>query len=334
MTKKAFTPERLWQLKRLSDPSLSPDGKRVLITVKEWGENDEGFSSELWQVERSSGEKSCLVKEGFASHGRFSPDGKRIAFLYKKDRDSSAQINLVDVSSGSRDALSDYAHAISSFKWTADSKAIIFTSTIISNNSLRDQRKVADLRKKRKTKVRTYEKPITKFWDHWLDEDEQSTLLRIDIDSKKLINLLEGSGYELSPFTMELATSYDSAPDSESFAFEAYVITENNYRTDLIYYSATTKSFANLTADSPGMDSSPSFAPDGRLLFLQTRMPGFYADKKRSMLYDPKSKQINQLFEEFDRSVETAIWHPDGSRFYAAIDDRAHLRIYEFDIEN
>jgi 8-amino-7-oxononanoate synthase len=82
-----------------------------------------------------------------------------------------------------------------------------------------------------------------------------------------------------------------------------------------------------------GPGFSPAYSPDGQwLAFSRRQIRGFYADRARLALYHRPSGEYQILTEDFDRTVNGAIWAPDSSGLYAAVDDAAHYRIYRIDV--
>ncbi len=96
----------LAMMDRVSDPRVSPDGRRVLYSVRstDW-EGNRGVSA-LWVADVSGGEPTKLaVSTGGASTGRWAVDGQAIYFLsarggsnqvWRADAQGSAAVQVND----------------------------------------------------------------------------------------------------------------------------------------------------------------------------------------------------------------------------------------------
>src|SRR5438094_2785026 len=87
---RAITTDDLLSLARISEPQLSPDGARVVYTVGVPDMNANRVARNLWIASMNGGESKALTSTGRDGGARWSPDGRRIAFV--SSRDGAAQI--------------------------------------------------------------------------------------------------------------------------------------------------------------------------------------------------------------------------------------------------
>ncbi|MCX7801046.1 MAG: S9 family peptidase [Fimbriimonadales bacterium] len=117
MTKRAITPEDLLRFQLVGDPWIHPDGERVLFTLKRTREKYK-VESQLWMASLHEAPRQITTHEGGAGHGRFSPDGRRIAFLSKRG-DACPQIHLLSLEGGEAQRLTDFPEGtVSEFQWS------------------------------------------------------------------------------------------------------------------------------------------------------------------------------------------------------------------------
>lgn len=111
-------------------PTWSADGEKILFTrqIKEPGDTSHAANGEIFMMDADGkNEKRLTIKKGFDSGGRFSPDGKRIAF-YGPTEDKNFEIFIMN-SDGSnmtnltQDILEDYSPS-----WSPDGTWIAYSS--------------------------------------------------------------------------------------------------------------------------------------------------------------------------------------------------------------
>ena len=74
----------LARLVRVSDPQISPDGKTIVIVVSRPNYDDNRHEAELVLVDVATGGQRVLTRGRLElAHPRWSPGGKRLAFLAK-----------------------------------------------------------------------------------------------------------------------------------------------------------------------------------------------------------------------------------------------------------
>jgi Tol biopolymer transport system component len=79
---RSLVPDDLYRLRVPTDPRLSPDGSRVIVTVQTSAPKRDGYRHALWLVSLDDGEpRQLTIGSQHDNHGRFSPDGRSIAFL-------------------------------------------------------------------------------------------------------------------------------------------------------------------------------------------------------------------------------------------------------------
>ena len=94
-----FTATEMMKLKRLADPAVSPDGKWVAYQATEVELPSGARNTDVFLVPLAGGEPRRLTSHSKSdTRPRFSPDGKRLAFL--SNRDGGSQVYLLELAGG------------------------------------------------------------------------------------------------------------------------------------------------------------------------------------------------------------------------------------------
>ena len=145
MRKRAIKADDLLRLHFVSDPQLSPDGSQLLITKATIDKEKNKYVSHLFTVPVKGGApKQWTQVEGGAAMGRWSPNGKSVAFVSGREK-PSAQIYIVPMDGGeARKATALPEGSIGAFAWSPDVTKIAFTFREV------DALRTTDAEKKRK----------------------------------------------------------------------------------------------------------------------------------------------------------------------------------------
>src|SRR6266545_604439 len=329
--KKPLTAEELWTLQRVGNPVVSPDGKTAVYTVNVYDMEADRGNSDIW-ISLVSGRPAKRLTTNKASDGSpaWSPDGRRIAFVSKREDDKAAQIYVLPVDGGEPERLTDMPLPVSNPKWFPDGSRIAFVSSVIAGAETPEAtKKAVEAREKSKVKARVSENRLYRYWDHWLTDGEYARIFAVDVATKKVTDLLSGSkrifGLE------EGAGSFDISPDGAWVAFEANSTPEpyHVWNTDIFLVPISGGEPKNLTADNPAEDKNPVFSPDGRSLAygLERKADG-WPDQTRLAVLDLASGKTSVLTEDFDRSCGGWRWTPDGAAIVFQAEARARGNLY------
>ena len=279
-----LTHEKLWMMKRVGAPTVSPDGKWVVYSVLEPSYEPDKEASDLWVVAadgRSAPRR--LTHTRAAEKGVvWSPDSRAIAFATRREGDEADQIYVLDLAGGGEARrITNLSTGAASPQWRPDGQAILFES-LVYPNAFDDEanRKIAAERKARKYNVRAYEHFPVRYWNRWLD-DRRPTIL---------VEALEEGAVPrdiLSPTAFARGEGFDGAAQGESPVSLAAMWSPDGRE---IVFAATTErwnaAFAHVgyrlyrmpaeggaepvaVTPAPGSYAEATFAPDGHALFFK-----------------------------------------------------------------
>ena len=137
-----LTPERALDRRGISDLRISPDGSRLAFTVSEPPKGDTR-NLDIWLLDlRTKEVRRFATSAKNDSSPRWSPDGRRLAFL--SGRDEKTQIYVMPVDGGEAVALTKGKMAVESFDWSPDGRQISFLASEPKNEAEEKKEKDKD----------------------------------------------------------------------------------------------------------------------------------------------------------------------------------------------
>jgi dipeptidyl aminopeptidase/acylaminoacyl peptidase len=332
--------EDLFRLHRVSDPQISPDGKKVVYVVTDVVKEENRTNSDLWVTSADgSGEPRQLTHSPkHDRHPRWSPDGKWIAF--ESLRDGTPQIFLLPVAGGDSIKVTTLFTGGSQPMWAPDGKSLAFVSEVFPEFSTKpfkesdkDNQQKQEARDKSKVKARLFDHLLYRHWDSWV-EDKRQHLFVVNISPN---GTPAGEPRDVTPgendalptsSTFSSGDEFTFSPDGKELVFCAppLPLREQAWSTnhDLWSVNLSTGERRNLTADNLAADGFPRFSPDGKWLAYRAQArPGFEADRWQLWILDRATGQRRSLTSNWDQSVNRFAFSPDGKTIYLEAQEQA-----------
>ncbi|MEO6983703.1 MAG: S9 family peptidase [Edaphobacter sp.] len=352
--KRPMTFADLQRVKRVSDPQISASGKWMMFSAIDVDLEKNTKVSHLWVVPMAGGEVGAQAserqvtfwKEG-ESEGRFSPDGKQVAFVATDSATGLSQIFLAawDEAAGTLgtpERLTSVSTEADEPVWSPDSQRILFVSRVYPECSSEEGWLQQDSCNKRKidaaaaspVKAMVFTHLLYRHWDHYVGDRRSHVLVVSAKDGHAVRDLTPQMAIgdaEAPVFSLGGPIGYAWAPDSKEIAYVTNL--------DALPAASTNNDVFTLRLDeagaravkissSLGSDDGPAYSPDGRYIAFRSQLrAGFESDRFRLMLFDRAARTTKELLPRFDSWVDGFVWAPDSKRIYFASGERGAVNI-------
>ncbi len=342
-TKRPLQLEDLFNMQRVSDPQLSPDGKTVAYVVGVVDKAANRTNTDIWLVPVTGGAATQVTNSPKADrHPRWSPDGKSI--LFESNREGSLQLYVITVATGETRKLTSLYTEANGGVWSADGKQIAFYSAVFPEFSDKPATEADALNKQKqeardnsKVKARIMTKLLYRHWDSWVD-DKRQHLFVMNADGSNLRNVTPGDRDAVpTSSTFSTGDDYSFSPDGKELAYTAtpVPVREESWSTnhDIMTVNLTTGERKQITTN-PAADVFPQYSPNGKYIAYRAQSrPGFEADRWQLMLFDRAAGTTKSLTPNFDTNVDAFVWADDNKTLYTNAEEKANVPLWSIGID-
>ena len=327
---------------RLSEPALSPDGKRVVFTLRETDLAADRGRTDLWLLELDGHASPRRVTSHEENDGAadWAADGSGVYFL--STRGGSAQVWFLPVSGGEATQVTRLPLDVAGFRASPRGDRLVVAIEVFPDcRDLECTRKRVEETRAAKGHGKAYDKLFVRHWDTWAD-GRVSKLFAVTLDAEhrtrgEALPLTAALDADVPSKPLGGRTDYAFSPDGAAVVFSARLRgriepTSTNYD---IYRVPVDGSSApvNLTADNPAWDAQPAYSPDGSLLaHLAMERAGFEADRFRLVVRDAASGAIRFTTRDWDRSIAEFRFSANGREVYALADDLGQRPLFSISL--
>ncbi len=325
-----FTIEELLKVRRVADPQVSPDGKSVAFTIGDVNLDGNRVVNQIYSVSLAGGEiKQLTSGDKSASSPRWSPDGKKIAYV------TGSQIWVMDHDGDNKQQVTRISTGAGGPVWSPDGNGIAFTSEVYPECKNDDCNKQKDeTADKNKVKAHITERLLFRHWDEWRDA-KRTHVFVVPSKGGDARDLTPGD-FDSPPYAAASGVDYAFSPDGKEIAFlrnpdKVEAISTNS---DIYVVPLSGGAAKNITIRNKGYDAGPVYTGDGKsILYRSQATEGFEADRWRLMNYNRATGISTEITSGFDLQVDELALSPDGNFVYFTAGERGSHPIYKVSLQ-
>jgi dipeptidyl aminopeptidase/acylaminoacyl peptidase len=286
----------LARIRHLSDPTLTPDGSKAVISVSRMDVEANEYRSDLWMVDTDGSAPARKLTNGpDDSAPVFSPDGQWLAFV-RAEKGAKPQVYVLPTAGGEARKLTDHPLGASGPVWCPQSRRLAYVARIPEPGRYGTDEDITPGKEApRRITSRKYRLDNLGF-----TTDRRPHLFVVDVDAEDAepVQLTEGEVDDASPAW---------SPDGESIAFASarHEGHHNDLITDIYTVPAKGGELRKLT-DSTLAASQPLFVGDRRVVFLADSDPDVVGRNIRLWSVEVDGDGRPQALTDLER------WHLDG----------------------
>ncbi len=328
---RAMTFDDFSAIRAVSDPHVSPDGRLLVYNVRTTSVAANRSTARTYLVRSDGGTARAFPDDTTpAAEARFSPDGRRIAYVHQ------GQLWVAALDGSARRALTRLWGGATGPRWAPGGDRIVFASRVYPGCGTDMCNADSALRADRATtRVRTYDRLMYRHWNRW-DDGTRSHLFVVDLSGGEARDVMPNARMHVPPMPFGGPESYDWSHDGQELAFSARVENESSaWTTDLNVFtmSAAGGSPVVITATNRAADYQPVFSRDGRwIAYASQRRAGFEGDKWRLMLYDRRLRTSREIAPGWDFHANRFYFTPDNRSLIVETQDEGRSAIWRLSL--
>ena len=274
-----------------------------------------------------------LWKLGRVTALGISKDGKNIVYKVTtpsiEENKSDSKFYTIPINGGFSTEVKDTKGLLKDKNSSSDGKYVVYDEEV-KIDKVHGKDFYPELEK---SNVQIYNGLDYRHWDKWNEGKFNHVFYKENKEGAVGIDILKDENFDSPQKPFGGDEDYIWSPDSKSILYvckkksgTAYAISTN---TDIYEYNLETGKTTNRTEGNLGYDTNPAFSPTGNLTWLQMKRDGYEADKN-DIIVSFKGMNVN-LTANWDGTVESFLWSPDGKKVYFQAPIDGTLQLFEVD---
>lgn len=333
--RRAITVRDLYDLTRIEEFALSPDGRWIAYTLRRNEMTHEGKSTDIFAIKSVGGSPRQLTTHpAYDGKPCWSPDGTMLSFI--SERTGSRQIHAIPIDGGEAQQVTNIPTGIDDFLWSPDDagKYMAFTTRVYPDAPIPDSTARIDQSAMSDGQAYLFERLLFRHWNSWQD-GKRSHIFVMPSTGGTAWDVTPGD-FNTPPLSLGSRRDFAFSPDGEEIAFvrntdSLLAVSTNN---DIFIVPSRGGTIRKIT-ENPANDNEPVYSPDGTMIAYRAMdKPGYEADQYDLMIYHRRKHSVSNLTEDFDQDIEEIVWSPSSERIYFTCGDQGSVAIFVIELKN
>ncbi len=311
----------VFELEWVSNPQISPDGRRVVYNRNSMDIMTDGTASRLWVVNADGSGNVPLTGRDISESGAvWSPDGSRIAF--SSSTDNGSEIYVYWLANGKTARLTQLNRSPRGLSWSPDGEQIAFSMLVPEEAPV------------------LVSAPEMPEGAEWADMPRVTTRLKYERDGSGyietgynhyfVVSAVGGSARQITSGLFHHRGTPQWSGDGQELIFSGNRNDnwEHEFQNSEIYRVELESGDVEALTDRNGPDTSPVVSPDGKkiaYLSFEDKVRTYQVTKLHVMNADGSDKR--ELLANLDRSVSGLAWNQGSNGIYFQYDDHGDTKI-------
>jgi len=322
------TPEIVQELKKVSGPSCSSDGKYTVYELRQSNIKENKGQTDIYLLNNSTGDITLFAGgDGDQSSPKWKPNAKYVIGYF--DNDKFIEKN---VENGETVAFEHQLGDIDNFSYAPDGKHISYTKEVKVDIMAQDL--YPDLPK---ANAKIYDGLMYRHWTTWEDGLRSHVFVADYPAFKNEVDIMNAQPFDspLKPHGGADQIAWSTDGQSIAYTCKKKYGTAAAYSTnsDIYLYNINTFKTENLSEDNVGYDTHPIFSPDGKnIAWLSMKEDGNESDKNRIIVMNLSTREKRDITENIDLSVDDIKWNAYSNAVFFQCPKEATRQLFIVDI--